>query len=49
MQKEFENICVANSTKIQNLEDKVRNLEKKLEKVQIQSGDHKLQLNNKIQ
>ena len=29
MQKEIEVICVANSTKIQNLEDKVRNLEKK--------------------
>ena len=32
MQQEVEDICVANATKIQNLEDKVRTLEKKLEK-----------------
>ena len=39
MQKEFEDICVANATKIQNLEDKVRTLEKKLEKVELQTED----------
>ena len=36
MQKEIEVFCVSNSTKFQNLEAKVRTLEKKLEKVEIQ-------------
>ena len=39
MQQEFENIFITNSTKIQNLEDKACTLEKKLEKVELQSGD----------
>ena len=38
-QKEFEDICMANSTKIQNLEDKVRTSEKNLEKVELQTDD----------
>ena len=39
MQQAFEKICITNSTKNQNLEDKVRTLEKKLEKVELQSDD----------
>ena len=39
MQQEFEKLCIANSTKIQKLEDQVRTLEKKLEKVELQSDD----------
>ena len=39
MQKEFEDTCVANSTKKQNLEYKVRTLEKKLGKVELQTED----------
>ena len=35
MQKEFEDICVASSTKNQTMEDKVRTLERNLEKVQL--------------
>ena len=37
MQKEFQDICVAKWTKLQNLEDKVRTFEKKLEKVELQA------------
>ena len=39
MQKELENICRTSSTKIQNLEEKVCTLEKKLEKVELQTED----------
>ena len=39
MQQDFEKICITNSTKNQYLEDKVRTLEKKLEKVVLQSDD----------
>ena len=39
MQKEVEDVCVANATKIQNLEDKVRTLEKKLGKFELQTED----------
>ena len=39
IQKEFEDICVENSTKLQNLEVKIRTPEKKLEKVEFQTDD----------
>ena len=39
MQQEFEILCITNSTKIQKLEDKVRTLEKKQKKVELQSDD----------
>ena len=39
MQKEFEYMCVAHSTKIQNLDDKVCTLEKKLKKVDFHTND----------
>ena len=37
MQKEFEKICIAHSTQIKNLEDKVYTLEKNLEKIEWQT------------
>ena len=39
MQQEFEKLCITNSTKVHKLEGKVRTLEKKLEKVELQSDD----------
>ena len=39
MQQEFEKLWITNSTKFQNLEDKVRTLEKKLGKVELQCDD----------
>ena len=39
MQQEFEKLCITNSTKTQNLEDKVRTFEKKVEKGEHQTDD----------
>ena len=48
MQESFEKICVEHLTQIQNLEDKVRTLDKKLDKIELQTED-KLQLSYRTQ